>query len=347
MKSKYIVYPQAKTVAVLEEDIAPPAPGEILCQAEKSLISIGTELHALRGEFDAGTNWADWVKYPFRPGYSMVARVIALGEGVTGIQVGDRVSTYGVHQQYFCAPWGKTRDELPEGTGAYLLPGDISSEDATWRGLAVTCQNAVRRAQFEFGEMVAVVGLGMLGQLTTRYLAAAGARVIIAIDPIKERLDLAQQGGATHTLQVSVSEAVEAIRDITRGWMLDVVFDVTGHPSTLAPCIPIVRKLGRLVLLGDTPVPTRQALGPGVVSNSVAILGIHGYMIPDKASHFAPWSALRMSDLFFDYLRAHRMSVRELVSGRYSPLQAPDVYADLLARRLPGVGMIFDWSLLG
>jgi 2-desacetyl-2-hydroxyethyl bacteriochlorophyllide A dehydrogenase len=348
MKSKYIVYPSAQEVAVWEEEIEPPERGEILCRADKSLISIGTELHALRGQFDPGTNWFDWVKYPFRPGYSMVGHVIAVGEGVEGIKVGDRVASYGFHQQYFKAQLYdvQKRYDIPEGIGPYVLPDKISSEDGTWRSLAVTCQNAVRRAQFEFGETVAVVGLGILGQLTTRYLAAAGARKIIAIDLAQSRLELAQRGGATHTLRLDVKDAVEPIREITGGWMSDVVFDVTGHPATLAPCIQLLRKLGRLVLLGDTPTPTKQYLGPGVVFNAVAILGIHGYMLPEKAGPFTPWTAERMSGVFFDYIMSGRVSVSELVTHRYSPLQAPDVYRNLLKDRTTDVGVIFDWTML-
>jgi 2-desacetyl-2-hydroxyethyl bacteriochlorophyllide A dehydrogenase len=348
MKSKYVVFPKAQDVAVWEEEIGTPEEGEILCKAEKSLISIGTELHCLNGVFDPGTNWFDWVKYPFRPGYSMVGRVIAVGKGVQEIKEGDRVANYGVHQQYYRAQLHEVekRYDIPEGIGPYVVPDGISSEDGTWRSLGCTCQSAVRRAQFEFGESVGVVGLGILGQLVTQYLAAAGARKIIAIDPMQSRLDLARKGGATHTLQIDVKDAVDTIRDITDGWMLDVVFDVTGHPATLAPSIQLLRKLGRLVLLGDTPTPTKQYLGPGVVFNSVAILGIHGYMVPERATPFTPWTVERMSDVFFDYLAAGEMNVGALVTHRYSPLQAPEVYLGLLKKRSTDVGVILDWTML-
>ncbi len=344
MNSKYVVFPGAQDVVVREESIDPPGPGEILCKADKSLISIGTELHCLHGTFDPGTNWADWVKYPFRPGYSMVGRVIAVGSGVHGFKEGDRVASYGFHQQYYRVPVDETG--VPEGTGPYVLPDGISSEDGTWRSLAITCQNGVRRAQLELGEMVGVVGLGPLGQLVTRYLALAGARQIVAIDPVKGRVEFARLGGATHLLTVDVKDAVDSVRDITHGWMLDVVFDVTGSPTTLAPCVQLLRKLGRLVLLGDTPVPTQQPVGPGVVSNAISILGIHGFTLPDRVSPFAPWTAARMSDLFFDYLLSGKMHVSELTTHRYSPLQAPDVYRGLVKDRYGDVGAIFDWTLL-
>ncbi len=55
MNSKYVVYPKAQEVEIREEAIDPPGPGEILSKAEKSLISIATELHCLRGEFDSDT----------------------------------------------------------------------------------------------------------------------------------------------------------------------------------------------------------------------------------------------------------------------------------------------------
>jgi threonine dehydrogenase-like Zn-dependent dehydrogenase len=220
----------------------------------------------------------------------MVGRVIGVGKGVTGIKDGDRVANYSFHQQYYKAQLYdvQKRYDIPEGIGPYVLPDRISSEDGTWRSLAVTCQNAVRREQFEFGEIAVVVGLGILGQLVTRFLAVAGARQIIVIDTVKNRLDLARQGGATHTLQIDVKDAVDPIRDLTGGWMIDVVLDVTGHPATLAPAIQLVRRQGRLVLLGDTPTPTRQHLGPGIVSDSIAILGIHGYSMPEKTTPFTP-----------------------------------------------------------
>ena len=334
MKSQYVVFPEPGKVEVWEEDVTPPGPGEVLCAAQKSLISIGTETYCLRGVFDPGTNWGEWVQFPFRTGYSMAARVVAVGKGVSGLKEGDRVAGWIVHQAYFKAK--------PEQLNP--VPDGVSDEEATWNCLAVTTQLGVRRAGLALGENVGVVGLGMLGQLVVQYLVLSGARKIVAIDPVQSRLDMAKAHGATHTLALDVKQARPAIEDITGGKMLDVVYDITGHPAVLAPCIPLLRKLGRLILLGDTPNPTQQCLGPGVVSDSIAILGIHGSMTPDHASEFNPWTRRECTALFFDYLLQGRMKVSDLISHRHSPVDAPQVFASLLEDRSGAMGVIFDWS---
>jgi hypothetical protein len=69
MKSTNVIFPAANQVAVRDEEVGPPAPGQVLCQAEVSLVSTGTETFCLRGVFEPNTNWADWVRaLPVLPG---------------------------------------------------------------------------------------------------------------------------------------------------------------------------------------------------------------------------------------------------------------------------------------
>lgn len=343
MKSQYVVFTAPETVEVREETVGDPGPGEVLCRAEKSLISIGTETHCLRGVFDPGTNWADWVQYPFRPGYSMVGRVIKIGPGVSSLAEGDRVATSATHQQYFTlTAGGGTSTGQP--FGIVVLPEDVATEDGTWMPLACTTQLGIRRAALALGESVGVVGLGMLGQLVVQYLALAGARRVVAIDTVEGRLELARRYGATHALACSAQDASEGVGEITGGRMLDVVFDVTGHPAVLAPATRLVRRLGRVVLLGDTTTPSQQHLGPRVLADSLSILAIHALMRPDVATEWNPWTAEEMAGLFFDYLRQGRMRVGDLVTHRHRPAEAPAVYAGLRHDRSAAIGVVFDWT---
>lgn len=336
MNSIYIVFREKEQIRVEAEDIAPPASGEVLCLAQSSLISGGTESCCLRGVFDPDTNWAEWIQYPFRPGYSMTARVIAVGSEVQGWRIGDRVVARTPHQQYFkCLP----HQLLP-------LPQKSTDEEGVWATLATTAQLGVRRAQLELGERVGIVGMGTLGQLVLQFLAVAGCPQIIAIDRNPMRLKIARAHGATGIVATDVQEAHAAIELLTRGKMLDVVFDVTGNAQALAPATRLLRPRGRLVLLGDTPTPSQQALGPRVVSNSIAILGIHSLARPMYGSEFFPWGAREMVTLFFEYLQQGRMRVADLITHRFSPLDAPAAY-DLVRRNHSDVvGVVFDWNLL-
>jgi 2-desacetyl-2-hydroxyethyl bacteriochlorophyllide A dehydrogenase len=336
MNSLYVSFPEPQRVTLCEEEIAPPAPDEVLCAAVYSLISTGTELNCLAGRFDPGTNWKSMVRYPFRPGYSMVARVVERGRDATALAVDDLITSRTPHQQYFKLP----------AREAYRLPASARAEEDTFVRLAGTTQLGARRAELKFGESVAVVGMGLLGQLVVQYMALAGARRVIAIDSAPGRLELARAHGATHTVCAGAAEALDAVSSITDGRMLDVVFDVTGNPAVLSPALLLLRRLGRLVLLGDTPMPTQQVLGPGVVSNSLTILGIHGTMHPEAWSEFAPWTRPEMYDLFFDFLAQGRMSVAGLITHRFPITEAPAAYDLLVHDRTSALGVVLNWGEL-
>jgi threonine dehydrogenase-like Zn-dependent dehydrogenase len=336
VKSRNIVFPEAGRVEVVEEDVAPPAPGEVLCRARQSLVSLGTEGNCLRGIRDSGTYWEEYIRYPFRPGYSMAAEVVAVGEGVAAHKPGDRVTSWAPHSEWFIL----VQDQL------FPILDGVTDEEATWATLARTTQLGVRRAELELGETALVVGLGILGQLVTQYLALSGARRVIGIDPLAKRREFALANGATHAIGLPVGEAREEVAHITGGAMADIVFDITGHPAVLAPASLLLRKLGRLVLLGDSPTPSRQNLGPRIVGDSISILGIHGMMYPAAATPFNQWTAEAMTSLFFDFLLSKRMNVASLVTHRVSPLDADEVYNSIAQRPEAALGVLFDWSRL-
>ncbi|SDE11522.1 2-desacetyl-2-hydroxyethyl bacteriochlorophyllide A dehydrogenase [Paenibacillus sp. UNCCL117] len=326
-----IVFTDKEKVEVQKETFDPAlGETEILCAAICSLISTGTELQCLRGVFDPGTNWAEWVKYPFQPGYSMAAEVLEVGARVKGIRKGDRVFAAHPHTQFFKV----------DAKHAYVLPAEISAEQGTWLSLAKTTQLGVRRAELSLGESVGIIGLGQLGQLVARYVSLSGAKEIFAIDPSAGRLELVPEKPGMIRLAMDAVTAMDVIKERTGGKMLDVVFDITGHPAVLAQATQLVRPLGRVILLGDTSTPSKQVLGPNVVSGSVAIQGIHSLM------SYKEWDHPAMSELFFTYVIQGRMDVGSLISHRHSPLDAAQVYEALMQNRSSAMGVMFDWKTL-
>ena len=317
-------------------EVADPGPGEYLLETKASLISSGTECICYQRNFEPGTHWDMWVKYPFYPGYSNGGVVVARGEGAVQFEVGQKVAFRAGHQRFAV---------LPENA-LTPVPREISFKEAAWIALAKIVQNGVRKAEHTMGDDVVVIGLGILGQLVIQYVRLMGARHVIGIDPAAPRLEFAEISGATHTFPVTAAEAVTAVSKLTDGRMADVVYDVTGFPQVFATALQLPRKFGTLLLLGDTGTPSGQQLTSDVIIRGLKVVGAHDSHPPQVASEFLHWSNQKISELFFTYLARGQMNVLELISHTYAPTQAKEAYTMLLAQRASAMGVIFDWTLL-
>jgi 2-desacetyl-2-hydroxyethyl bacteriochlorophyllide A dehydrogenase len=332
-----IVFTGKEQVEFRREPLAQPGPRQALVATSRTLVSMGTELICFQRRFEEGTHWDRWVKYPFYPGYCNVGRVVALGGEVEGLTVGERVATRGGHRQFILTDAGRAVP-VPEGLG---------DEEATWFGLAGIVQNAVRRAEHELGDAVAVIGLGPLGQLAVQYTRVGGAREVIAIDTVPGRLEIARAHGATQTLCAPAGETLGAVGEITIGRLADVVYDVTGHPAAFPAALQLARRFGKVILLGDTGAPSEQRLIPDLITRGLKVIGAHDTNPPPVASDHLYWSHRNMAQLFFTYLARGQMRTADLITHRYSPEQAAECYAALARDRSAALGVIFDWSALG
>lgn len=335
---------------IVDEPMPRPNPAQLLVQTTRTLISTGTEGIVFTRNFGAGTHWDNWVKYPFFPGYLSAGRVVEIGSAVTGWKIGDRVATRSQHTSHavvdVVGPAGGKSGEIaytPTNV-AVRIPDGVPDEDACWMGLGKIVQVGVRTAEHALGDSVAVVGLGLLGQLVVQYSRLSGAENIIAIDTAPARLKMAAAHGATHTLQMTAAEALPEVERITAGRRADVVYDVTGHPAVFAAALPLARRFGKLILLGDTGTPSQQTLTADIVTRGVRIFGAHDTHPPVLPSSETRWSALQMFELFLTYLARGQMRVGDLVTHHYKPTQAAEAYAMLQRERLTAMGVEFDWT---
>jgi len=336
MLSRNIIFSGKDQVEFVKEPVRDPEAGEVMLKARKTLISTGTEGICLSRLFEPGSHWDRWVTYPFHPGYLMVGDVVAVGPDVDQIHQGDRFGVRGPHSEFVTVLPG---DLFP-------VPNGIADEDAPWFGLATIVQNGVRRAEHRLGEVVVVIGLGLLGQLTVQYAHLLGARQVIAVDVSKSRLEMAQAHGATVILPMGAQEARSFILDMTEGAGADVVYDVTGSPHVFASALALLRRFGRLVLLGDTGSPSAQHLTGDVVTKGLSILGAHDGNPPAQSTDHAYWSHKRMADLFYTYVLRGEMRVTDLITHRYSPADASETYRMLREERATAMGVLFDWTQL-
>src|SRR5882757_942756 len=146
------------------------------------------------GLFSAWQSVRNRLNQPQAPGYSSAGTVIAVGDGVTDLQPGDRVACAGagfaLHAEVACVP-RLLVGRIPARTPAEEVPFD----EAAFATLGAVALHGIRTAEVKLGDVVAVIGLGLLGHLTTQLLKAAGCRVL-GMDIDKSRAELATHLGA-------------------------------------------------------------------------------------------------------------------------------------------------------
>ncbi len=332
MDSRFVVFP-AKQSCELQTEPAPEAgPGQIVTKTRVSLVSIGTESWCYRGEFDPDTSWASWVRFPFRPGYSNVGEVVQVGEGVERFRPGDRVFSFARHQEFAAHP--------ADSPTLIRIPDEVSDEAAAWSKLATITQTGVRLGEHAMGDAAAVVGAGPIGQLVCQYLRVLGLREILVIDLAEPRLEIAAAHGATQTFCGSAADAQEFVKQHTDGRLADVVYDVTGHYAVLPLALKLVRNHGTLVLLGDSPHPSKQHLTQDVLARQVRIRGSHNENLPPQHAY---WTFPKQAELFLTYVRRGQMRVDDLITHKVKPEDAPTLFADLQKDRGAALGVLFDW----
>lgn len=335
MHSLNVIIAEPRKLILEKQPVPDPGPGEILVRSHQSLISPGTELNALLQRYTPDSYQASWMKYPFTPGYANVGTVLAVGPGVTAFAPGDRVASRARHQQYAIADVAR----------AARIPDNIPDEHAAFHAIACIVQNGIRAARQDLGDAVAVVGLGLLGQLAVQYARVAGARAIVAVDPVESRRALALAHGATHAAD-SIDNARPVLHDVTAARMADVVYEVTGHPAALAPACSLLRRLGTLQLLGTTGDTRQQHLPGDFVARGLRIVAAHDTTPPAAATDHAYWTHPHMAAYFFTLLSRGSMRVADLVTHRFPATEAPRAYDLLINSPQNAMGVIFDWTAL-
>lgn len=334
MRVKEIVFAGVNVVRLEETDFNPrPSDNEITIRTLVTVISAGTELACLEGR--------GWAPFPFRPGYGAIGEVIATGKNIQGIQVGDRIFTYSRHASY-----AKSR------TVALKVPEGCPLEYLVFARMASVAITALRVSNAELGDRVAVIGLGVVGNLAAQLFQLAGCDVI-AFDRIPKRLDVAKACGIKTTVNVSEVDPVEAVKEWTEGKGCEVVVEATGTPQAAMLSGQMARRNGEVILLGSF-------FGRELITNVTDLLerihlwghgcitykGAHEwrYPIPEDPQGFSKHSIERNAKLNLRLIAEGRLKIAPLLTHRMPPEQCADAYAGLRDRPDEFIGVVFDWT---
>ncbi|RLF21008.1 MAG: hypothetical protein DRZ82_00025 [Thermoprotei archaeon] len=333
VRSKYVVFLKPHVVKIMEEELPKPQGNEVLIRTKLTLISAGTELTALTGNFPPGSRWANYVRYPFRPGYCNVGIVEEVGGDVKEINVGDVVVSTAHHSQY----------ALMSSDNVIKVPGGVHLEEAVFHTIAAGVMHSVRISGVTLGTSVVVIGLGILGQMAVQFSRLCGAYPVIGIDLYEKRLEIGKKSGATHIVNARTEDVHEEVRRITEGNMADIVFEVTGSPDVIPWAIKLVRPMGRLIILSSPRGPTTLDFHDEVNAPSRIIQGTHFSSQPEVETYYYPWTRRRNTKLFLKMLADGIVKVRHLITHIIPFERANEAYELLLKRKEETLAVLLDF----
>lgn len=315
---KALVVEEPNRAVVKEVDDPKPGEGEVTIKVEKVGIC-GTDVHIFKGEFIS--------PYPIIPGHEFSGTVYELGEGVSGWNVGDRVSAdpslFCGECEYCltnrgnqCENWGALGNTVDGSMAEYVavpvgnlvkIPDSMSFEEAAFIEPMACVVHAMNRLNLQAGERVILFGAGAMGQQLIQSLVLAGASELVVVDVAEEKLDLALEMGATKGV---LSRNLEAELYDDR---FDVVIDATGIPAVIEEAFEFMGPTAKFMQFGVTPDDAVVKINPfKLYNNDWTILGsmaINHTFLPA-----------------FQWMKAGRINVNPLISKTISLEEMPEFF---------------------
>ena len=308
------------------------APADIIIETEYSIVSAGTEL-ACR----AGTE--SWAPLPFCPGYGSVGRVIAKGSEASGVEIGQRILTFGKHAKH--TKTDRVAVPVPEG---------LDPVRAVFARMAAVSIAASRVSDAELGDFVAVIGLGLVGNFSAQLFGLSGCEVI-GIDLSPRRREQAKACGIPHVLSPGPNLKAE-VAAITGGRMCMCVVEATGLSSVAIETAPLLAaRFGEIVLLGSPRASHKADVTPflstlHLCSAETSVKGALEWRYPVLADPegFTKHSVENNIRQLLRLLSQGKLAVDPLLTHLASPADCHAVYEGLANQKEVYTGAVFDWS---
>jgi len=343
MKRKVAAIDGSGVISVQEQDVPPHGPDELLVEVHASLVSPGTELGGVKARRENPN--PERGPRPF--GYQNAGVVLAKGENCRAFETGQRVACMGGGYAQHA-----THAVVPRNL-AVPLPDPCSFEQGAFNHLAATALQAIRRAEPQLGETLAVVGLGLVGQLALQLARLSGCRTI-GIDLIAARLALAEQLGAGLTINPAQGDSVAAVRAFTEDDGLDAAVMAFGGEGTQAfemllrmmKRAPDTHQMGRIVVVGGCKINTGYAAKTGNLDVRSSARTGPGYHDEDweRGRDYPPvfvqWDTRRNLQLCIRLMAEGRLQVDPLVTHRVPLDEAPSACEELIQHPDRSLGVV-------
>jgi 2-desacetyl-2-hydroxyethyl bacteriochlorophyllide A dehydrogenase len=332
MEAPAVVFPEPKRVEIREMELPEVGSTQVGIRTAFSGVSQGTERWAFMGRYYRFDDVP--AHYPCSPGYQAAGVVEAVGSEVDTFAVGDRVMTMGTH---FANPDHKYPGPMQgshagflvvDASAAWKVPPEVDLASASLFHVAGVSRSGVRVTGVQPGDLVALIGLGMIGQMSAQAARRAGARVI-ATDLIADRCELAAKHSADRVVDGATASLEDAVRE-ERPDGADVVIDTTGISSMYERCRDLVRREGKIMMQGYYPDPISIEFHPTHLT---------------RASVTFPcgWDDEENDDIADD-MKTGVLKIEPLITHRIPFHDAVEAYQLVVEHPEASLGMVFDWT---
>ncbi len=358
-------------VVVIDLPIPHLEPDNVLVQNAYSLISSGTEITTLSKtpvELAKQTLSDPWMRHvvkqtvfatgvaqtasriwqemimPREIGYSGAGKVLAVGERVEGFKVGDTVAYAATGHAEVVAPSVNHIVPVPEGVdlrhAAFVTVGGIAMQ-------------SLRRADIQFGEIVAIYGLGLVGQICAMIAKAAGC-IVVGIDINEKRNQIARENGIDLVVNPSQSDLQRRIMDYTdkHGADATIICASSKSDEIINSSMEITRKQGRVVIVGyvglnihpknflqrEIDLRYSRAYGPGSYHNAYEQGRI------DYPLGYVRWTEKRNLQEFIRLIKVDRVNLEPLIGKTYKIDEAQLAFDDLRSGSLGSIAALIDYE---
>jgi len=361
---------------IIVEDV--PAPtiksGEVLVKTAFSLISAGTELSGkkaskeglikkilsdpekfkkgldvlkkkgLRAALEIAESQKEARSYL---GYSNSGVVIEMGKNIKEFKVGDRVACAGAgkanHAEFVAVPKNLV----------VKMPENLDFQSASSVALGSIALQGLRRADVKLGESVAVIGLGLLGQILIQLLKVNGARVI-GFDIDDEKINLAKELGIDESYNSLKNNVLEKVLNFTKEKRVDTTIITASAPQNseiIQQAMEITRKKGRVVVIGNVGLGPKRSpfyekeidylistsYGPGRYDPNYEEKGI------DYPFAYVRWTEKRNMEEYLRLLAEKKVNFQKLISKIFPIEKAPEAYKFLEENRPAKPAVLLDY----
>jgi threonine dehydrogenase-like Zn-dependent dehydrogenase len=335
-----------------ERPVAAAVPaGSVRVVTEQTLISSGTEMRLYRGEPMSEQVWLAFGEldrstrgredsgqpavsssrapagphYPVGIGYNSVGRVVACGAAVERLTVGSRVFTIARHESLIDV----------EEWEAVSIPPSVGNDDAVFAYCATLGLHALRRGQWQPGEPLAIVGLGLIGMAAALTADAFGAELLL-IETLEARRSLAEKLLPNATI-ADPADVAHLRREV------DLVIEAAGSLPALECAVGLVGRQGRVVVLALHPENVGSLLGGYFYEKEISIVATGGdpyYVPPGTAGHSTPKNIATIVAM----VAAGRLSLAGIATHRFEAAAISSAFHDLdMQKDGAMVGVLLDW----